>query len=122
MSRHTLVRSRTETTMAVRVLCPCGTSYELKDEFAGTLVRCPQCGRDNRVPALRRAVTGAVGRRLRSDLRGSGRRDRRPVPLPATLLFARQTHRLRAPVLGGVSNLDRAPEPLYRQLRPPRRL
>src|SRR5690348_12712511 len=59
MSRHTLVRSRTETTMAVRVLCPCGTSYELKDEFAGTLVRCPQCGRDNRVPGVApaRAVT-----------------------------------------------------------------
>lgn len=38
--------------MAVRVTCPCGTSYELKDEFAGRLVKCPQCGRENRVPDL----------------------------------------------------------------------
>lgn len=36
--------------MAVRVTCQCGTSYELKDELAGRLVKCPQCGRDNRVP------------------------------------------------------------------------
>lgn len=37
--------------MSVRVVCQCGTSYELKDEFAGRLVKCPQCGRENRVPA-----------------------------------------------------------------------
>jgi uncharacterized protein YxjI len=37
--------------MAVRVLCQCGTSYELKDEFGGRLVKCPQCGRENRAPA-----------------------------------------------------------------------
>jgi uncharacterized protein YxjI len=37
--------------MSVRVSCQCGTSYELKDEFAGKLVKCPQCGRENRVPA-----------------------------------------------------------------------
>lgn len=36
--------------MSVRVTCQCGTSYELKDEFAGKLVRCPQCGRQSRVP------------------------------------------------------------------------
>lgn len=36
--------------MSVRVVCQCGTSYELKDEFAGRLVKCPQCGRENRVP------------------------------------------------------------------------
>ena len=38
--------------MAVRVSCQCGTSYELKDEFAARLVKCPQCGRENRVPAI----------------------------------------------------------------------
>ncbi len=38
--------------MAVRVTCQCGTSYELKDEFAGRLVKCPQCGRENRVPGV----------------------------------------------------------------------
>jgi len=37
--------------MSVRVTCQCGTPYELKDEFAGKLVKCPQCGRENRVPA-----------------------------------------------------------------------
>src|SRR5437773_11467591 len=31
-------------------MCQCGTSFELKDEFAGRLVKCPQCGRENRVP------------------------------------------------------------------------
>lgn len=36
--------------MSPRVLCQCGTSYELRDEFAGRLVKCPQCGRENRVP------------------------------------------------------------------------
>src|SRR2546427_8084314 len=35
-----------------RVTCQCGTSYELKDEFAGRLVKCPQCGRENRVPGV----------------------------------------------------------------------
>ena len=42
--------------MSVRVLCQCGTSYELKDEFAGRLVKCPQCGRENRVPGTAPAV------------------------------------------------------------------
>ena len=42
--------------MAVRVACQCGTSYELKDEFAGKLVKCPQCGRENRVPGLAAAT------------------------------------------------------------------
>lgn len=41
--------------MSPRVLCQCGTSYELRDEFAGKLVQCPQCGRENRVPGA--AVT-----------------------------------------------------------------
>ena len=36
--------------MSVRVICQCGTSYDLKDEFAGKLVQCPQCGRENRAP------------------------------------------------------------------------
>src|SRR5436309_158900 len=47
---------RTEATVAVRVTCGCGTSYELKDEFAGRLVKCPQCGRENRVPGLAAAT------------------------------------------------------------------
>ncbi|PYO95893.1 MAG: hypothetical protein DMD60_12410 [Gemmatimonadetes bacterium] len=38
--------------MAVRVSCQCGTSYELKDEFAGRLVKCPQCARENRVAGV----------------------------------------------------------------------
>src|SRR5438067_2405603 len=40
----------------VRVTCQCGTSYELKDEFAGRLVKCPQCGRENRVPGVEPAT------------------------------------------------------------------
>jgi uncharacterized protein YxjI len=47
--------------MSVRVLCQCGTSYELKDEFAGRLVKCPQCGRENRVPATTPALASGTG-------------------------------------------------------------
>jgi uncharacterized protein YxjI len=49
--------------MSVRVTCQCGTSYELKDEFAGKLVKCPQCGRENRVPA----GSGGVPVQVQSD-------------------------------------------------------
>jgi uncharacterized protein YxjI len=49
-----------EAAMSVRVICQCGTSYELKDEFAGKLVKCPQCGRENRVPGIA-PVTGTAG-------------------------------------------------------------
>lgn len=37
--------------MPVPVSCECGTSYNLKDEFAGKLVKCPNCGRPARAPA-----------------------------------------------------------------------
>jgi uncharacterized protein YxjI len=36
--------------MAIALTCQCNTTYELKDEFAGKLVKCPQCGTENRVP------------------------------------------------------------------------
>jgi uncharacterized protein YxjI len=49
--------------MSQRVRCQCGTTYELKDEFAGRLVKCPQCGRENRVPgAATAAGTGVFDR------------------------------------------------------------
>ena len=40
-------------------MCQCGTSFELKDEFAGRLVKCPQCGRENRVPGAAAPVATA---------------------------------------------------------------
>ncbi|MGH7568132.1 MAG: hypothetical protein ACREL9_04040 [Gemmatimonadales bacterium] len=49
--------------MSIRVTCQCGTSYELKDEYAGRLVKCPQCGRENRVagtPVAARAQADPV--------------------------------------------------------------
>jgi uncharacterized protein YxjI len=39
------------TSSSVRVTCECGTSYDLKEEFAGRLVKCPQCGRESRAPS-----------------------------------------------------------------------
>src|SRR5580765_8243350 len=42
--------------MAVHMTCECGTSYDLKDEFAGKLVKCPQCGRPARAPTARSAA------------------------------------------------------------------
>lgn len=35
--------------MPITVTCECGKSYDLKDEFAGKLVKCPDCGRSVRV-------------------------------------------------------------------------
>ncbi len=45
--------------MPVHLTCECGTSYDLKDEFAGKLVKCPQCGRPARAPSV--AVAAAAG-------------------------------------------------------------
>ncbi|HJS43263.1 MAG TPA: hypothetical protein VJ755_07300 [Gemmatimonadales bacterium] len=36
--------------------CDCGSSYDLKDEFAGKLVKCPHCGRPSRTPSVGTAV------------------------------------------------------------------
>ena len=47
--------------MAIHVTCECGTSYDLKDEFAGKLVKCPQCGRPVRAPARTAAVATMEG-------------------------------------------------------------
>ena len=44
-------------TSSVRVTCECGTSYDLKEEFAGRLVKCPQCGRETRAPSAGPAQT-----------------------------------------------------------------
>lgn len=43
--------------MALSVQCQCGNSYDLKDEFAGRLVRCPKCQAVSR--AERTAYTSA---------------------------------------------------------------
>jgi len=43
--------------MAVVVACECGNSYDLKDEFAGKLVKCPKCGRPARAPSTGVATT-----------------------------------------------------------------
>jgi uncharacterized protein YxjI len=37
--------------MPVLVTCECGNTYDLKDEFAGKLVKCPKCGRPARAPS-----------------------------------------------------------------------
>src|SRR5262245_38298119 len=42
--------------MPVLMTCECGTSYDLKDEFAGKLVKCPHCGRQIRAPNVQTAV------------------------------------------------------------------
>jgi len=42
--------------MSVLMTCECGTSYDLKDEFAGKLVKCPHCGRQIRAPNVQTAV------------------------------------------------------------------
>jgi len=42
-------QSHSHPTMPILVTCRCGAEYDLKDEFAGTLVQCPQCGASQRV-------------------------------------------------------------------------
>ena len=42
--------------MPISVTCRCGNSYRLKDEFAGKVVRCPQCGETIRVEAAQRTT------------------------------------------------------------------
>ena len=37
--------------MTVAVTCKCETTYDLKDEFAGKMVKCPNCGTVSRAPA-----------------------------------------------------------------------
>src|SRR3989338_4788354 len=37
--------------MPVTVRCQCGRTYELKDEYAGKPVKCPECGTVNVAPA-----------------------------------------------------------------------
>jgi hypothetical protein len=45
--------------MAVTVVCECSRSFELKDEFAGSLVKCPQCGATTRAgSAIATATSG----------------------------------------------------------------
>lgn len=39
--------------MSVGVTCQCNTTFELKDEFAGKMVKCPKCGTANRVPGAK---------------------------------------------------------------------
>ena len=43
--------------MPVLVTCECGNAYDLKDEFAGKLVKCPKCGRPARAPSTGVATT-----------------------------------------------------------------
>jgi uncharacterized protein YxjI len=47
--------------MALSVKCQCGNSYELKDEYAGRLVRCPKC------QSVSRAERGAYAPTSQAD-------------------------------------------------------
>lgn len=47
--------------MALSVQCQCGNSYDLKDEYAGRLVRCPKC------QAVSRAERGAYAPNSQAD-------------------------------------------------------
>ncbi len=45
--------------MAIRVMCECGATYDLKDEFGGKTGQCPQCGAVIQVPAAPTPSEGA---------------------------------------------------------------
>lgn len=40
--------------MSIAISCPCGQSYQLKQELAGKLVKCPSCGAEIKAHALER--------------------------------------------------------------------
>ena len=54
--------------MPVLVTCECGTSYDLKDEFAGKLVKCPNCGRPTRAPSVGVTAQGQTDPAFDRDL------------------------------------------------------
>ncbi len=39
--------------MSVRAVCQCGAQFDLKDEFAGRALKCPECGATLQAPAAR---------------------------------------------------------------------
>jgi hypothetical protein len=43
--------------MAVTVVCTCSKTFELKDEFAGTMVKCPSCGATSRAGGVTATAT-----------------------------------------------------------------
>jgi hypothetical protein len=43
--------------MPVQYQCACGSSYSLRDEFAGRMVECPRCGASGQAPALGGVLT-----------------------------------------------------------------
>src|SRR5688572_404336 len=48
--------------MSVTVVCDCQSTFELKDEFAGTLVQCPNCGTTRRAGPAPRPADAAFDR------------------------------------------------------------
>jgi hypothetical protein len=50
--------------MSVTVVCDCQSTFELKDEFAGTLVQCPNCGTTRRAGPAPRPADPAFDRDL----------------------------------------------------------
>lgn len=57
--------------MAIAVSCDCGQQYQLKDELAGKLVKCPACGESLRVAEITRNAQAdpAADRRSRKRAR-----------------------------------------------------
>lgn len=43
--------------MPVQYQCACGSSYSLRDEFAGRMVECPRCGASGQAPGLGGALS-----------------------------------------------------------------
>ena len=48
--------------MPVTLVCECQSTFELRDEFAGTLVQCPNCGATSRVGAVPRTEDSTFDR------------------------------------------------------------
>ena len=53
-----LTRRKADLKMSIAVACRCGSTYNLKDEYAGTVMTCPKCGSSINVGIVARLPLG----------------------------------------------------------------
>jgi uncharacterized protein YxjI len=90
--------------MAVAVTCACGAAFNLKDEYAGVLVRCPTCRESIRVPA-KEAVLAAGGDG--ADARPGSVPPPLPAFVPPPLPYGTPSHLPQVAEQGGPFDRDK---------------
>jgi hypothetical protein len=102
--------------MAIEFPCACGQPLQAQDEHAGQLTRCPKCGREATIPAIRTAPAAqppprpqAVTERRRPDVSPVEEDDDRDRPRPRRSQSSGKGRRVSVwvvlAILGGVALL-----------------